>query len=81
MPFRGSSKSDLDILAHEKDPKPLCVFFRQLAVDSGLADIELEYHVLVPKVIPAQDRVCESVFLLVFFICLVPGRRAVKPSL
>ena len=66
-------KSDLDILAFEKDPRALCTFLRQLAVDNGLADIELEYHVVVPKVHPPQDGYVSD-NLLIFFDPLMFGR-------
>lgn len=48
-------KSDLDIVAHEKEAMPLCCFLRQLAVEGGLADLDLEYHVMVPKMNAAKD--------------------------
>lgn len=46
-------KSDLDILAYNKEPMALCVFLRKLAVEQGLADVDIEFHVSVGKVLPA----------------------------
>lgn len=48
-------KSDLDIIGYDKEAIPLCKFMRRLAVEGGLADLDVEYHVLVPKTNPAED--------------------------
>lgn len=48
-------KSDLDMVAVEKEPLAVCSFLRQLAVEGGLVDLDVEYHVVVPKMHPAED--------------------------
>ena len=48
-------KSDLDIIGYDKEAIPLCKFMRRLAVEGGLADLDVEFHVLVPKTKPAED--------------------------
>lgn len=47
-------KKDLDLVVLNKEPTSLCGFMRKLAVEQGLADLEIEYHVSVPKVLPIQ---------------------------
>eukprot|EP00434_Breviolum_minutum_P027937 symbB.v1.2.024718.t1/scaffold2362.1/size81346/1 len=42
-------KKDLDLVVFNKEPTSLCGFMRKLAVEQGLADLEIEYHVSVPK--------------------------------
>ena len=46
-------KSDLDLVSFQKEPVALCSLLRKLAVEQGLADIEIEFHVSVPKTHPA----------------------------
>ena len=47
-------KRDLDLVAYNKEPTSLCSFMRKLAVEQGLADLEIEYHVSVAKVNPSE---------------------------
>lgn len=62
-------KSDLDLIAHDKSPTALCVFLRKLAVEGGLADIDVEYHILVPKVLSAKEEPLVF-FLTALVLCL-----------
>lgn len=40
---------------HEKKSAPLCMLLRKLATEQGLADVELEFHSMVPKTHPVDD--------------------------
>lgn len=65
IPFR--LRSDRDIVSVDKLPIPLCEHLRKLTTQQGLADMELEFHVLTGKKHPAaavlrlsESRVCLS---------------------
>ncbi|CAK9097688.1 FO synthase subunit 1, partial [Durusdinium trenchii] len=52
--------SDRNIVSHEKTPTALCQLMRKCAVEQGLADLELEFHVLAGKMHPATVQVNSS---------------------
>lgn len=45
-------RSDRDMVAFDKNPIALCELLRKLAVEQGLADIDVEFHVLAGKMHP-----------------------------
>ena len=46
--------SDLNIVARDKQPMALCELMRSMAVDQGLVDVDLEFHVLAQKRTPTN---------------------------
>lgn len=46
-------KSDVELISYQKEVMPLCALLRKLALEKGLAEVEVEFHVVVPKTIPA----------------------------
>ena len=42
-------KSDLQLVAHNKELMAVCEFLRRLATQSGLAIVDLENHTLQPR--------------------------------
>ena len=61
-------KSDLDIVAFNKEPLALCAFLRRLVCEQGLADFELEFHVCLGKCHPAAPCFQFSSFCLCRFL-------------
>ena len=54
VPFRLAS--DLDIVSVKKEMLPLCEFLRRLCDEQGIAEMQLEDHVLQPAVWPSATR-------------------------
>ena len=51
LPFR--LHNDLDIIAVNKEPLAFCELLHRLCSERGLVDVQLEHHVVQPKVWPA----------------------------
>ena len=50
--------NDRHQVVFDKECMPLCVVLRKLAVEQGLADVDLEFHTLVPKTHPVTEARC-----------------------
>lgn len=48
-------KSDLDLVSYKKTLMPLCAFLRMLTVDHGLANCDVEAHLVSPKYHPSTE--------------------------
>lgn len=42
-------------MVFEKEPMALCELLRKLTVENGLADMNVEYHAMTPKMHPAPS--------------------------
>ena len=83
-------KSDLQIISYNKEPAALCVFMRKLAIEQGLAEMEIEFHVSVPAHHPALDArfklgniVSPCVRLLTVLVCVdgvIPSEYSISVS-
>ena len=48
-------QSDLELIAYEKQLMSLCELMRMCAVEKGLADLELEFHIPALKYLPPSQ--------------------------
>ena len=54
---------DREVVSVNKMPTPLCELLRAKAIFDGLASIDIENHILAPKMVPAPLQQCKPVRL------------------